>query len=104
MASGAFFFLPGVGHQLGLGAYAFVWLEFPVKMQATAGVGTLFSFRLLQLGPNLIGLNLLALSVVLWLGRALPVEAESAQATAEHHAPQESAAESASANPASDVT
>lgn len=97
------FFLPGLGHQLGFGAYAFVVLLFPLELKAFAGAGTQFAVRFMQLGPNSIGVNVLALIVVLWLARTLPVEEEISKPPGEHAALLSSAAENTDADSAGDV-
>jgi hypothetical protein len=66
-------FLPGIGHKLGIGAFLFAWAEYPLRVSFFFGTGAQFQFRLFSIeSPIIVGVNLVALALVIWFYRSIP--------------------------------
>ncbi|GAB3255775.1 hypothetical protein [Chitinimonas naiadis] len=65
-------FLPGIGHKLGIGAFFFLWLEFPIRANFFVGLGANLQFRLFRIEPPVaIGVNIVALALAIWFWRQI---------------------------------
>ena len=66
-------FLPGIGHKLGIGAFLFAWVEYPLRFAFFFGTGAEFKFRLFKIeDPTIVGVNLIALAIAYGFYRTAP--------------------------------